>query len=157
MEARIAARLKPHEDAVAERARTATDAVEALRAQLAAMESRLAAEALERPASPGQDVEATEALITDRLASGLGAAGERIGRIEQGLTAIREHLLEFERNVAADNNEFEASLKSHEAVIQSARTAIGQTDDLVERVVEALESLQAAVLDQSEDRVTVPN
>jgi hypothetical protein len=35
-------------------------------------------------------------------------------------------------------------------MLESARTAMSETDDLVERVVEALESLQSAVLDSGE-------
>jgi hypothetical protein len=109
------------------------------------------------PAAVLAELRELEARLTDRFARGLEAAIERIAGVEQGLQTIRERLLEFEKNVAADNNQFEAAFTSHEAAIQSARTAIGQTDDLVERVVEALESLQAAILDQSEDRVAVPN
>ena len=36
--------------------------------------------------------------------------------------------------------------------MESLRTAMSQTDDLVERVVEALESLQSTILEHSEER-----
>ena len=44
--------------------------------------------------------------------------------------------------------DFESSLKTQVRSIDSARTAMAQTDDLLERVVEALESLQSTVLEQ---------
>ena len=46
--------------------------------------------------------------------------------------------------------DIEQSLKGQGASIESARTAMSQTDDLVERVVEALESLQTAMQDADE-------
>jgi len=46
--------------------------------------------------------------------------------------------------VAADLNGIEQSLKAHAAAIESARTATAQTDDLVERVVEALSCCRPA-------------
>ena len=36
----------------------------------------------------------------------------------------------------------ERTIKAQNTAIESTRTAMGQTDDLVERVVEALDSLQ---------------
>ena len=48
----------------------------------------------------------------------------------------------------ARSEDIEQSLKVQSAAIESSRTAMSQTDDLVERVVETLESLQASVLDQ---------
>ena len=52
--------------------------------------------------------------------------------------------------MAADLVDIEQSLKVQSAAIESSRTAMSQTDDLVERVVEVLESLQTTVLEQSE-------
>jgi hypothetical protein len=52
--------------------------------------------------------------------------------------------------VAADLVDIEQSIKLQSVAIESAHTAMSQTDDLVERVVEVLESLQTTVLDQGE-------
>ena len=57
--------------------------------------------------------------------------------------------------IMADLNGIEQSLTTHAAAIDSARTAMAQTDDLVERVVEALELLQTSVLDQHEERAAL--
>ena len=67
---------------------------------------------------------------------------------------------QFEGSVAADLVDIEAAIKLQSSGIESVRTAMSQTDDLVERVVEALESLQMAVLDQGEttdERVIAAN
>ncbi|MGA3098181.1 MAG: hypothetical protein ABSF25_17135, partial [Bryobacteraceae bacterium] len=63
----------------------------------------------------------------------------------------------FEKDVALDLHGIEAALGVQDAAVQSARTAMAQTDDLVERVVEALESLQSAVLEQSEEHAAATN
>jgi hypothetical protein len=61
----------------------------------------------------------------------------------------------LEDAVAADLSGMEQTLATHGAAIDSARTAMAQTDDLVERVVEALELLQSSVLDQREERAVL--
>ena len=45
-----------------------------------------------------------------------------------------------------------ATAKSHGAAIESIRASMARTDDFMERVVEALESLQTMVLEQAHDR-----
>lgn len=93
--------------------------------------------------------------LEGRLAARLQACDERILRLEQGLDAARQHIATLHDSVAQDFAEFEQGLKSQSAAIQSARTAMAQTDDLVERVVEALESLQSAVREPREERALV--
>jgi len=44
------------------------------------------------------------------------------------------------------------TVKSHAASIESIRASMARTDDFMERVVEALESLQTMVLEQARDR-----
>src|SRR5271157_75142 len=93
--------------------------------------------------------------LEGRLAARLQACDERILRLEQGLDAARQHIATLHDSVAQDFADFEQGLKSQSAAIQSARTAMAQTDDLVERVVEALESLQSAVREPPEERALV--
>jgi hypothetical protein len=69
---------------------------------------------------------------------------------EQNMEEIRKHFATLQANVAGDLHDFEKSLKAQGVAIESARTAMAQTDDLVERVVEALELLQSSMLDQHE-------
>jgi chromosome segregation ATPase len=80
----------------------------------------------------------------------LEALDGRIAQIERTVEELRGHTTQFERNMAADLVDLEQNIKVQSAAIESARTAMSQTDDLVERVVEALESLQMAVMDQGD-------
>jgi hypothetical protein len=79
------------------------------------------------------------------------AAGERVGRLEQAVEAARQQTATLHQSVSEDFLTFEQGLKSQAVAIESTRTAMAQTDDLVERVVDALESLQTFVLDPHAD------
>ena len=79
---------------------------------------------------------------------GFEALSARIDQIERAVEEIRRHLTHFEHSVAADLVDIERSIKAQGTAIDSSRTAMSQTDDLVERVVEALESLETTVLDK---------
>ena len=78
------------------------------------------------------------------------AVNQRMAAAEQNMEEIRKHFATLQANVAGDLHDFEKSLKAQGVAIESARTAMAQTDDLVERVVEALELLQSSMLDQHE-------
>jgi hypothetical protein len=125
MESRIAARLQAHEKAASEMRHFASEAVSSIRVQIAALSAA---------ANSG---------------TGLGdAAVGRMTQIERGVDEIRRHSAQFERSVADDLLDIEQSIKAQATAIESSCMAMSQTDDLVERVVEALESLQTAVLDE---------
>lgn len=128
IEARVASRIAAHEHNLAETVSTLRAQVSALNTELAAAQHRAAY------AAPGVDAATTE----------------RIDRVEKNMEEMRQHASQFEHNMAADLLDLEQNMKTQSAAIESARTAMSQTDDLVERVVEALESLQTAVLDQGE-------
>ena len=153
LEASVSARLQVCEKSVAEMQRAAAE----LRGQLAAVNSRLAAACEQQVSIPEEFLEAAEARLAARLERNPEAGDERIIRLEQGLDAARKHIATLHDNVAGDFLDFEQGLKSQAAAIQSARTAMAQTDDLVDRVVEALESLQSAVLEPREERAVVMN
>jgi len=87
----------------------------------------------------------------------IAAVTERMARLEEGLETVRKRTTELHDAIAEDMQGFEKALKQQTASIESARTAMTQTDDLVERVVEALESLQSTVLEQSDDRTLAVN
>ena len=103
----------------------ATEALKAVRAQLGDLDGRFA-EASQRLAS------------AERTASG---ATEEIAQIHAGLSGEVRGLYQ--------------KVKEQAYSIEAARAGIARTDDLVERVVDALESLQSIVLEQSEERVAV--
>ena len=90
------------------------------------------------------------AAIQARVDRGFEVLDGRMVQLERTVDEIRRHVSQFEHSVAADLVDIERSIKVHSTAIESSRTAMSQTDDLVERVVEALESLQTTVLDQDE-------
>jgi len=178
IEARLSARLQASEHAMAEMQRVTSETVAALREQLGLLGSQITA-AREQAARAEQSVEASGARLLARVQQGMDALGERIGQIEQrfgsmesqapgadaarveaveaGLAELRKQSDEMRELVAEDMLSFEHTLKTQASAIESTRTAMAQTDDLVERVVEALESLQSTVLDHSEDRAMAIN
>jgi hypothetical protein len=68
----------------------------------------------------------------------------RLRKIEQNVDGVRRHVATLHESVAEDFKAFEDNLALHNNAIQSTKTAMSQTDDLVERVVEALEVLQTS-------------
>jgi hypothetical protein len=129
MEARLTARLEAQERAIAEMQRSAGEALAILRGQLSVLR--------EHSTKP-------------ELAEADGGLNGRVAAIEQTLDAIKRHTHEFEHSVAADLVDLEESMQKHNAAMEEARTRIAQTDDVVERVVKALEALQRAVTDRNE-------
>ena len=151
MEARMEARQRSQETSTSEINRLANEGLSSLKLLVAAMQSELAAnhqQAMERTGG-ALDEAATEAIFA-RVDRGFEVLNARIAGIERTVEEIRRHSAQFENNIAADLVDLEQNVKTQVTSIESARTAMSQTDDLVERVVEALESLQTAVLDQAE-------
>jgi len=87
--------------------------------------------------------------ILARIDRGFEVLNARMEQLERTVEAMRRHASGLEYRVAADLVDIEQSLKVQSAAIESSRTAMSQTDDLVERVVEVLESLQTSVLEQA--------
>jgi hypothetical protein len=151
LEARLAARLQIHERTIAEMHRSANEAVSALRLKVAAMNSELAASHQHGATrGGGGSDDAAGGTILARVDRGFEVLNARLAQIERTVEEMRRHASQFEHNLAADLVDIEQNLKGQGASIESARTAMSQTDDLVERVVEALESLQTAMLDPDE-------
>jgi hypothetical protein len=71
---------------------------------------------------------------------------QRLKKMEQSVDGVRRHVNTLHESVAEDFKAFEENLASQTNAIQSTKTAMSQTDDLVERVVEALEVLQTSSL-----------
>jgi eukaryotic-like serine/threonine-protein kinase len=153
LEAKLAARLQLHERTIAELHHSAADSVTNLKLQMAALSSNLAQDRitpLDTPAeSAGNSIQA-------RIDHGFEVLNARVATLERSIDEIRRKAYQFDHNVAADLVDIEHGLKLQATAIESARTAMSQTDDLVERVVEVLESLQASVLDRAARPVEQP-
>lgn len=107
------------------------------RGELQQLEARMAARL--------QAHERTMAEMQRAMADAVNARNDRVAHLERNVEEIRSHQDVFEHSVAADLADLEQSIKAQATSIESARTAMSQTDNLVERVVEALESLQSTV------------
>jgi chromosome segregation ATPase len=93
--------------------------------------------------------------LADRIARldlVVGSAVERLQKLEENLDAFDTDAAALRDSVTRDIRNFERALKAQGTAIESARTAMGQTDDLVERVVEALDSLQSMFVTTSDER-----
>ena len=96
---------------------------------------------------PGPSIESLIARLA-QLEQSLGVITERLGGLERSVAGLVEQASESRERVEAGIWRIEKQLKEHAAALASSRSAVAQTDDLVERVVEALESLQSTVLDR---------
>ncbi len=138
LESRFAASLEMHENSVAALERSAGEALNTLRSEVAAAGDERSA-------------------IAERLSAlenSVIAGNERLQRIEQTLENMDQKAAGLRESVTAELRLYEQSLQIQAKAVESVRTAAAQTDDLVERVVEALEALQTMILDQAERRPT---
>jgi hypothetical protein len=159
VEARITARLEAQERSIASVTEIANEMLKALRVQQAAAPARV----FNRPSLAGgtedlsmSRLERAVDLLNDKLTRMdmvLTSTVERLQRLEQNLDAFDRDSADLRDSVTRDIRNFERVLKSQSSVIESTRTAMGQTDDLVERVVEALDSLQSMYVPSPEARV----
>jgi len=127
------------------------ETVDAANQQHAAeLRETMAAAALHNAAQVEQTIAAATQQMTAQANETVAAVNQRIAAAEQNMEDIRKHLTALQESVAGDLHGFEKTLKAQSVSVESARTAMAQTDDLVERVVEALELLQSSMLDQHE-------
>jgi len=148
----LSARLQVHEKAVTEMQRSTSEAVSSLKVQMGALCTELALSRRQGPGRPESQLdEGSSAAVMARVDRGFEVLNERMSKMERAVDEMRRHASQFEHRVAADLVDIEQSIKVQSVAIESARTAMSQTDDLVERVVEALESLQTSVLDRGDD------
>jgi chromosome segregation ATPase len=109
--------------------------------------------------------------IDQALRAEIAAVGERVGsRLDahdiRG-AGLEKQVSEHEIRLASSGNAanavalrlagIEQALKTHSSSIESLESAIAQTDDLVERVVEALDSLERSLAEQNDIKVSVRN
>ena len=85
-----------------------------------------------------------------RLHQSVATSAERVSRAERMIELGEKRTDEFAANTAVQLHALEQTVRAQAAALEAARAALAQTDDLVERVVEALDSLQSTVLERSE-------
>jgi len=98
-----------------------------------------------------------------QLAHGVETQTSRVDSLEKTVAEhagtlaadVTRRIADLHKLVAEDVQSLEGTIKQQAGSIESLRTAMSQTDDLVERVVEALESLQSTILEHNEERTAV--
>jgi hypothetical protein len=160
LEDRMSARFAQQDQALASFQQVANEVLAALRGgSLGAAPARQplrssSAMMMETEGSYGRMDRAFE-LLNDKVARidlAVGNAVERLLKLEQQLDEFDTDAAALRDSVTRDVRNFERALKAQSAAIESARTAMGQTDDLVERVVEALDSLQSMFMISAEEQ-----
>ena len=111
-------------------AREAADAV--LRSEIHGLESRMTACLQEQV----------------RIAEAATSIGDRIAHLEQSLDSEKQSVAGLHDLVLDRTDASEKDLKAQGALIESTRVAVGHIEGLLEGVVEAIEALQCAVLEQ---------
>jgi uncharacterized coiled-coil protein SlyX len=83
----------------------------------------------------------------DEVCANLKDVGSQVAGLDARLAAALEHLARVEEAARAATGSANAQAQD----MAGLRAAIGRTEDLVERVVEALEGLQNMVINQAGD------
>jgi uncharacterized protein YhaN len=130
-EARQDARITEHERSVAEKQQATSNALSALRAEFAALKTHLTGD---------------QQIVEDNA--------RRLDDLEWIVKSATSQLEALEARVSGNLQALEKQIMAQVAVIESLRESIGQTDNLVERVVEAFETKMAAVIQSAEDNAT---
>jgi serine/threonine protein kinase len=165
MESRISARLAEQERSVAGVAHIANEVLQALRRHQTGPIPPPVAPPRSRSRSYASD--SVDDRLVLRLEQAVDAIGDRVARLDLVVTTAVERLQRLEQQIEAfdtdaaalrdsvtrDIRNFERTLKAQGSAIESTRTAMGQTDDLVERVVEALDSLQSMFVSAPDERL----
>jgi hypothetical protein len=147
----LAAQVKETVDAAnREHAAKLQETLAAAQQHVAQAQESIAAAAQQHVAQAQESIAAATQRHTAQVNETVAAVNQRMAAAEQNMEEIRKHFATLQENVAGDLHDFEKTLKAQGVAIESARTAMAQTDDLVERVVEALELLQSSLLDQHE-------
>ena len=161
LESRLASRLEQHEGTLAGMQQAVAD--------LPQLESRLASR-LERQnavVETLQQVGAEQKSMLETISQSVNTVQEQMTSLEPRLAAACERAEHAAREIVEGGHHEAAgtqasllgemhalgvTVQSHAAAIESIRASMARTDDFMERVVEALESLQTMVLEHSRDR-----
>ncbi|MFY9723948.1 MAG: protein kinase [Bryobacteraceae bacterium] len=155
----VGSRLIPKLESLAERFTQFEQSLSSIADRLGSLEQNVAAlgdrvaKANTEAAERFTQVEGAVSSIRDRLMRVDGQVPPIVSRLQQleaRVETANQQASEARDRVAADIVQLETQLKEHAAALESSRTAGAQTDDLVEGVIEMLESLQSSVLEQSE-------
>jgi hypothetical protein len=140
LESRLASRLEQYEQAALEMQRT--HAEEMARRQAASLEAM------------SEALNAVRAQV-EETSSHIDLALERASHAEQAAEGSLGEIAGLHVAVADELHHLNEKFKAQATAMESARNGMARTDDLVERVVEALEVLQGMVLEHGEERTSI--
>jgi chromosome segregation ATPase len=148
LESRLTARIERHERAMAKlpelesRLHRQNAIVESL--QQGAAEQRAVFETVSQSANAVQE-------SLDALEGKFATTHENVRRAETAAGQVAE-MAGRQASLMSELHALGTTVKSHAATLKSIRASMARNDDFMERIVEALESLQTMVLDQARDR-----
>jgi len=148
LESRLNSRIDQHESAAAKvpdlesRLLQQTCLLEKL--QHAAVEQRATVEKFSQSANAVQE-------NLDALEGKFAAAHENVQRAEAAAGQVTE-MAGQQASLMSELYALGTTVKSHASALDSIRASMARNDDFMERIVEALESLQTMVLEQARDR-----
>lgn len=117
-----------------------------LRMEMRQMEERIVERFDMQERARTELAQAVDAALQD-LRGQIDTAAQRDAALEQSTAALHLAAASLRDSTVAELDSLGSTLNVHASAIDSARTAMAQTDNLVERVVEALEALQSIVLE----------
>ena len=170
LESRLGVRMESQERAVAELQQAVSASLQSMQAHLCTVDSKIATaqESVTRAEEAAADmhlrISGCEQRLLDSPKERIGrldllyqSAAERISRLEQTSENARRQAAEAADTSSVRLHAIEQTIGAHADALEAARRAISQSDDLVERVVEALDSLQSIVFEKSEERSSTVN
>jgi archaellum component FlaC len=149
LEARVAALVKTHEKAMIDLQHSSGDAISELRGRLSNVEAELAP--VQVRAKRVEELCQNIMAHVEQVQQDIGAIDERVTGLKDGIDTLSEGATVLREYVGARMHEFEQTLKSQRTAIASVVASQGQTDDVVEGVVRAMELLHTIVFDRAEE------
>ena len=158
--ARRAAELRERADAsvpaaeikaLEQKLESALDEVLTMRAEMAGLRRAVATAASVQPGVGQEQLKTVYERIMEFVERSFGRLGERVAAMEQALETLKEQGRAFERQMACEVGNMERQVGEVATGLVAAKAAMLQTDGMVERLVEALETLQKAVLGPAEN------
>jgi len=153
LEARMSLLLQTHQKAMIEMQQASADTISGLRARLSNVESELAA-AQGRTALMEQSNNTVVQRIrahVEQIEQKIEGTDTRIAAMKDGMDVLCENETVQQEYVSTRMHEIEENLNSQRTAIASVVAGQAQTDDVVERIVAAMEVLQSRVFDHEEE------
>jgi len=148
LENRLGARLQGYEQRLAS-LEGAVEAITGVQGQISAAIAQATVASESNTAQMDAIVEGWNERM-QRLEHARAVDEERTRKMEAAVESLERAAALLRESVTEDLRYCDRTLKAQAASLESARTAMAQTDDLVERVAEALESLQSTVLETAD-------